>query len=357
LPIREAFKQTVTIFVDHANKPVEDLEIEAPLVSDAIETMAELEGLTFDEVRQYFRQRYSSLPIGKRKEGKVEYKDRHLFTDEIVARMQLDAGLLTNSWSAAGYFAQMLGRACRLSNPHKVLTPLIEEFTSKVLFEREVDLYSGEVDHRMRDLDVMEHIRATFTPLILDRIVHEKKRKRISQGIRLSTWKPYQATSTEKRPAVRCKRTMFNLVPCNNEFEQAFADFCDYAPDLVAFAKNAGPQKLMLDYLRPDGHRALYVPDFFVRVKNGGHLLCELKGKQDSLVPMKTRAAIEWCKAASKGQVKWQYLYVPYHLFQQSAVSTMAELMRACDPPLKSLLQEAEDNQMMCGESSQEQKW
>lgn len=345
LPIREAFKQTVTIFVDHEKKPVEELEIEIPLISDAVETIAELQGLAFDEVKQYFQQRFQPLPIGKKKEGPIEYKERHLFTDEIVARMQLDAGLLTNAWSAAGYFAQLLGRACRVSNPHKVLTPLLEQFLSKVLFEREVDLYSGEVDHRMRDADVMEHIRATFTPLILSKTVQKKERKRISQGVRLSTWKPYQASSTERRPAVPAQRTMFNLVPCENEFEQAFSDFCDFAGDVAAFAKNAGPQKLMIDYLRPDGHRSFYAPDFLVRLINGDCLLCELKGREDPLVPVKARAAAEWCKAASKGKLKWRYLYVPYHLFQQSAAGTAEELARACEPTLKALLQEAETGQ------------
>jgi type III restriction enzyme len=345
LPIREALKQTVTIFVDHEKKPVKELEIEIPLISEAVETTAELQGLTFEEIKQYFQQRYRPLPIGKKKEGLVDYKERHLFTDEIVSRMQLDAGLLTNAWSAAGYFAQMLGRACRVSNPHKVLTPLIEEFLSKLLFEREVDLYSGEVDHRMRDADVTEHIRATFTKLILSKTVQKKEPRFISQGVRLSTWKPYQATSTAKRPAVTGKRTMFNLVPCENEFEQAFTDFCDYASDIAAFAKNAGPQKLMIDYLRPDGHRALYVPDFLVRLANGSYLLCELKGKEDALVPVKARAAVEWCKAASKSKMKWQYLYVPYHLFQQSAASTIEELARACEPSVKSLIHEAETGQ------------
>jgi type III restriction enzyme len=346
LPIREVFKQTVTVFVDYANKPVEDLEIELPLVSDSIETTAELVGLTSEEVQQYFQQRYQPLPIGKKKEGPVEYKERHLFTDEIVARMQLDAGLLTNAWSAAGYFAQMLGRACHLTNPHQVLTPLVEEFLSKVLFDREVDLYSGEVDHRMRDADVLEHVRATFTKLILDRTVQKKERQRISQGQRLSTWKPYQASSTEKRPAVPATRTMFNLAPCENEFEQEFADFCDFAGDVAAFAKNAGPQKLMIDYLRPDGHRALYVPDFSVRLKDGEYLLVELKGKVDNLVPLKARTAVEWCKAASKGKVRWRYLYVPYYLFQQSAPATVEELRRACEPSLKALLEEATTRQL-----------
>ncbi|MEM4721361.1 MAG: DEAD/DEAH box helicase family protein [Candidatus Methanomethylicaceae archaeon] len=346
LPVREAFKQTVSIYVDKDNKPVEELEIEIPLITDSIATTAELQGLTFQEVKEYFQQRFQPLPIGKKKEGTVEYKERHLFTDEIVTRMQLDAGLLTHAWSAAGYFAQMLGRACRLTNPHKILTPLVEEFLSKVLFEREVDLYSGEVDHRMRDADVMEHVRATFTPLILSRTVQRKERKRISQGQRLSTWKPYQASSTEKRPAVPATRTMFNLVPCENEFEQEFVYFCEVAIDVAAFAKNAGPQKLMIDYLRPDGNRALYVPDFFVRLTNGDYFLVELKGKVDELVPLKARAAVEWCKAGSTGKNHWRYLYVPYHLFQQCAAASMEELYRACKPSLKSLIEEAATRQL-----------
>jgi type III restriction enzyme len=346
LPIREVFKQTVTIFVDCEHKNVEALDIEIPQVSDAIETIQELEGLTFEEVREYFRAKFQPLPIGKKKEGTIEYKERHLFTDEIVATMKLDAGLLNNAWSAPAYFAQMLGRACRITNPHQVLAPLIEQFISEVLFERPVDLYSGEIDHRMRDMDVLEHIRATFTPLILKRTVRQEKRQRISRGRRLSAWKPYQATSHDKRPAIQAQRTVFNLVPCDSEFEQTFTEFLDTAQDVVAFAKNAGPQKLMIDYLKPDGQRAFYVPDFFVRSKNGDHYLVELKGRQDELVPLKATAAVEWCKVASNKETRWHYLYVPYYLFQQSTASTIAELARACEPALKALLNEWSSKQL-----------
>ncbi len=346
LPIRDVFKQSVTIFVDHAKKPVETLEIELPRVSDSIETTAELQGLTFEDVRKYFDDHFRVLPVGQKKQGQVEYKERHLFTDEIISRMQIDAGLLTNAWSAASYFAQMLGRACHLSNFHQALTPLVEDFITKVLFEREVNLFGGEVDHRMRDIDVIEHIRATFIPLIMERTVHKKARRRLTQVLKLSTWQPYQATSTANRPAVQAKRTMFNLSPCENEFERAFVDFCDFASDIKSFAKNSGPQKLMIDYLRPDGYSALYIPDFFVRLNNDDYLLCELKGKEDVLVPRKARAAMEWCKASSKGKVKWRYCYIPYYLFQQSAAGSMEELARACEPSLKALIQEAEKLQM-----------
>jgi type III restriction enzyme len=346
LPVREVFKQTVTIFVDHENKDVQALDIELPLVSDAVETTSELQGLTFEEVERYFRAHFQPLPIGQKREEPIEYKERHLFTDEIVATMKLDAGLLNNAWSAPAYFARMLGRACRISNAHQALAPLIGRFIAEVLFERPVDLYSGEVDHRMRDLDVMEHIRATFTPLILQRTVRQEKRRRISRGQPISAWKPYQATSTDKRPALPANKTLFNLVPCDSEFEQAFADFLDTAQDVIAFAKNAGPQKLMIDYLKPDGQRAFYVPDFFVRTASGDHYLVELKGRQDELVPLKARAAVEWCKTASGEDVHWHYLYVPYHFFQQGAAATIEELARACAPALKALLDEWETRQM-----------
>lgn len=345
MPVRDVFKQSTTIFVDYENKPVADLDITLPSLTDAVDTTTELQGLTIDEVQDYFDDHYKVLPIGTKRTTPIEYKERHLFTDEIVAQMQLDAGLLGNGWSAPSYFAQMLGRACHVSNAAQALTPLVEDFLSRVLFEREVNLYNGEVDHRMRDVDVAEHVRATFTPLILQKTVTKKARQRGGESRPLSAWQPYQATSSDKRPAVQAKSTLFNLVPCDNAFEQEFADFCDYASDVVAFAKNAGPQKFTLDYLRPDGHRALYTPDFFTRRADGRMYLVELKGREDPLVPVKARAAVEWCKTASHAKQKWEYLYVPYYLFQQSPASAIEELARACAPALRDLVREADTGQ------------
>jgi type III restriction enzyme len=317
------------------------LDIALPTISDAIQTTNTLEGLTFEDVQDAFKRRgLKPLPVGQPRNTPIEYEERHLFTNEVVARMDLDPGLLANAWSAPAYFARMLGRACQITNPHAVLAPLIERFICEVLFERPVSLYGGEVDRRMRDMDVIEHIRAVFTPLILSRTVRRHARQQLSQRQLLSSWKPYQVTSNEKRPAVPAARTLFNLVPCENDFERAFVAFLDQAGDVVAFAKNAGPQKLMIDYLKPDGQRGLYAPDFFARAADGTHYLIELKGRQDNLVTLKARAANEWCQAASASGARWEYLYVLYEHFQPSAVKTIAELARACAPAMSALLAE-----------------
>jgi type III restriction enzyme len=347
LPVRDVFKQTVTIYVDREHKDVAVLDIILPLLSDAVETTSELKGLTFKEVAEHFRNRFQPLPVGKKSTQPIVYQERHLFTDEIIATIKLDPGLLRNAWSAPAYFAKMLGRVCHITNAHQALTPLIERFIAEVLFERQVDLYSGEVDHRMGDPDVMEYVRATFTPLILQKTVRQKKPLLVdSNGQPLSTWRPYQATSTEKRPAIPAARTIFNLVPCDNALEQAFVKFLDTAQDVVSFAKNAGPQKLMIDYIKPDGQRALYVPDFLVRAKGGEHYLVELKGRVDDFVPLKARAAREWCKTACRKGVRWHYLYVPEYVFEQGIAATIEKFARSCEPALKALLEEWETKQL-----------
>lgn len=343
--LTEEEKQTVSIYVDWEHKPVTELEIAWPQVTEAYVSRPELEELTFEEIRDYFRKNFKPLPVREESAQELVYQERHILTDEIVAQWKIPLGLLEKAYLAADYFAQMLGRLCHLPSPTRKLKPLLERFLAEVLFERPVDLYSGEVDHRMKDRDVLAYVQATFEPLLRRKLICQQERERLPQQHRLSEWRPYQATATPDRPAVDASRTMFNLVPCDNGFEQEFVEFCDYAPDVAAFARNAGPQKLMIDYLRPTGQSALYAPDFFVRLTDGRYLLVELKGRADDDVAVKARAAVEWCKAASSAEVFWDYLYVPYETFQDIGFSPMEELLGACQPALQKLLAEAEIQQ------------
>jgi type III restriction enzyme len=189
--------QTVTIFVDHKKK-VDELEIIIPTVSDSIQTTSTIEGLTFEAVRDSFDRRFSKLPIREVRSGTIKFEERTLFTDEVVKQFELDRGLLQMGSTAISVYAREIEKVCRLQNSFAVLAPLIEQFVQDVLFERPVNLYSGEVDHRMGDTDVAEHIRATFTPLIRSATVLEQKRKRLQTGGQVSQWKNFQATATDR---------------------------------------------------------------------------------------------------------------------------------------------------------------
>ena len=122
--------------------------------------------------------------------------------------------------------------------------------------------------------------------------------------------------------------------------------FLDFATDVSAFAKNAGPQALRIDFLSPEGRRSVYTPDFLVRESDRHYLLAETKGRVDRDVPSKARAAIEWCKAASTKKTKWRYVYVPQEVFEQVRGNSVEELARACTPALAQIIKEAASPQL-----------
>ena len=149
-------------------------------------------------------------------------------------------------------------------------------------------------------------------------------------------------TLSERRPALPATRTLFNLVTCNLDLEVGLTQFCERANDVAAFAKNAGPQCLRIDYLANGERLAFYTPDFFIRTLNGHYYLVETKGREDRDVPTKAKAAIAWCEAASSEAVQWHYLYVPQGVFERMTGQSVAELERACQPALVNLSQSEE---------------
>lgn len=79
-----------------------------------------------------------------------------------------------------------------------------------------------------------------------------------------------------------------------------------------------------IDYLTLDLRLTFYRPDFFVRMDTGEYARVESKGRQDSDVPRKAAAAVEWCKAASKSGAKWQYVFTPQNVMERLCSNTFA---------------------------------
>lgn len=329
---------TVTIFPDET-KDFEKLDIVLPALTAAHEIQPRLEGLTIEDVRAAFKP-YKPLPLGKASTADIEYEGRALITDELVESMRISLPLLQNGITAISFFVRELEAACRVQSTHTVLAPLLQTFLGEVLFGEKVSLVDPRLTGRLSDQDVREHIRAVFIPLIRERTVTTEKRRVKGSPQTLRHWKPYQATFSENRPVEKAARTLFNLVPCNRSLEVATTKFLDKAPDVAAFAKNAGPQAVRIDYLTADHRLAFYTPDFFARDPEGAYFLIETKGRQDQDVPRKASAAIEWCKTASKSGTRWHYVFVPQAIMEGLTSSRFADLTRACAPALQNLLSE-----------------
>lgn len=338
-------KTTVTIFPDKEHKDFVALEILLPAVSGGFSRTASIEGLTIEDVRKQFA-RYRPLPVGEVRAEEIHYEGRHLITDELVESMKIRLPLLENGMGAVSFYREELERICGLRGTHLVLAPLLETFFTEILFEEKLTLFDSRLLNRIGDADVREHVRATFVPLILKRTTVKEERKAVGAGKSVSLWKPFQVTHSAHRPAIPAGRTLFNLAPCNRDLEVAMCKFLDVAPDVAAFCKNAGPQSLRVDYLSGNGQLAFYTPDFLARLSSDHYTLVETKGRVDKDVPLKARAAVAWCKAASKGKIKWSYLYVPQQTFEAFGDNRLEVLARSCEPALQDLIDEAAEPQM-----------
>jgi type III restriction enzyme len=332
---------TISIFPDAAHKDVSALEIEVPRLSAATRTLPVLAPIAEAEVREAFKP-YKRLPLTEKGVVEMQYEGRHLITGEVIEHMKVSLALLESGVGAVSFFEQELEYVCKVKNTHTVLGPLLQLFFEKILFEREASIFDRLLVARLSDSDVREHVRAVFVPLIRRKILQEQIRAPEAGPIRLSSWRPYQVTVSERRPVQQSARTLFNLVSCNRTLEVAFAELCSRAEDVAAYAKNAGPQCLRIDYLSEGSRLAFYTPDFFVRTKKGGYYLVETKGQVDRDVPVKARAAMEWCKAASGKKVRWEYLYVPEDAFQRFSGNSVSELARTCAPALQDLVHREE---------------
>ena len=338
-------KSTVTIFPDRENKDVKRLDVVLPAVSVGYTRTPKLENLIIEDIRREFS-KYSPLPLGNKRAEEIQYEGRHLFTNEIVEKMNIRLPLLESGIGAVSYYREELEHIAGLRGTHKILAPLLETFITEILFEERVTLFDSRLLIRLADSDVREHIRATFVPLILARTTIKEERKPLGEGVSVSVWKPFQVTHSENHPAIPAEHTLFNLVPCNREFEVAMSQFLDHAPDVKAFCKNAGPQALRIDYLSQKGRLALYTPDFMARLNRKEYVLIETKGREDRNVSLKARAAVAWCEAASQEREKWTYLYVPQAVFEDLTGNKLKILIQMCKPSLQHLLNETMSPQL-----------
>lgn len=326
---------TVSIFPDPA-KDQKALEILIPRLTAATQTLAVLGPVSEAEVRGAFA-KYKPLPLGERGPDEVPYEGRHLITGEVVERMKVNLALLDSGVGAVSFYVQELEYIAKVKGTHSMLAPLLQVFLEQILFGPGHSIFDPVLVARLSDSDVREHVRAVFVPLIRAKTLQQQIRTPDAAPLAVSSWRPFQVTASERRPVLKSERTLFNLVPCNRSLEQALVEFVGKATDVSAFAKNAGPQALRIDYLADGQRLAFYTPDFFVRI-GSTMFLVETKGQIDREVPAKAKAAVEWCKSATSKATKWEYVFVPEGVFQRFQGASFGEMARMCAPSLQDLL-------------------
>lgn len=154
----------------------------------------------------------------------------------------------------------------------------------------------------------------TFVEALRKMVIAELEPQLLHAGRPLSETRPFPWS----RPTLAADKCIFNLVPCDNDFEKEFAQFLQKAPDVQRFAKLPEQFGFAIEYTDSAGNLRYYEPDFVALTDDGLHYIVETKGLEDTNVANKDRAAQLWCENTTRLAGKpWAYLKVLQTAYRQ----------------------------------------
>jgi type III restriction enzyme len=225
-----------------------------------------------------------------------------------------------------GYYARRIASEVKLPSQFASLAPKVRDFFENKAFGRWVDL-NDMVTMRAMSTQVASYVCIQeFSRVLKQLSIADQEPQLLAPDRLLSTCQPFPWS----RKVYEANHCVFNMVPCDNDFERAFARFLDNADDVTAFAKLPQPFGFSIDYVDGGMNLRSYYPDFVVIDSTGRHWLIETKGMESAEVSQKDAAANNWCEnASSLTEVAWSYLKIPqkgFEVLQPRHLSDLAAL-------------------------------
>jgi type III restriction enzyme len=203
------------------------------------------------------------------------------------------------------------------------LAPKVREFFEQKAFGHQVDLNDPVIVKAMSTAVAHYVCVDVFKKALQALTIEEQKPQLLEPERLLSSCQPFPWS----RPVWEGQKCIFNLVPCDNDFEREFAKFLDNAKDVKAFAKLPKAFGFTIEYTDTAMNLRNYEPDFVAIDAAAVHWLLESKGQENVDVLRKDVAAPRWCENASKlTDTKWRYAKIPQKEFETLQPSRLADL-------------------------------
>ncbi len=250
------------------------------------------------------------------------YEGKDLLTSETLFERIYTIPTPQTSQEVVAYYANIIAKEAKLPSQFAALAPKVRDFLKFRAFGREVDLDSPELLRAISQrLHQMVTIKA-FLDALREKLAQPQEPVLEGVGRKLSSIEPFPWSNN----APACRKTVFNRVPCDSNFEADFARFLDKAPDVARFAKLPLQFGFSIPYADTRGNLRHYYPDFVVVDDDGVSYLLETKGLEDTEVARKDRSAIIWTEQATAltGQ-EWRYVKVLQGGFQDLTPCTFAD--------------------------------
>jgi type III restriction enzyme len=213
-----------------------------------------------------------------------------------------------------GYYARRIAQDVKLPSQFAALAPKVREFLETKAFGATVELNDPTIIKAISS-NVAQYVTVkTFVEALRRLVVTELEPQLLHAGRALSETAPFPWS----RPTLAADKSIFNLVPCDNEFEKEFALFLQKASDVERFAKLPEQFGFVIEYTDGVSNLRYYEPDFVVLTSDGIHTIVETKGLEDTNVVNKDRAAKLWCENTTRLTGKpWAYLKVLQSAYKQ----------------------------------------
>ncbi|MFN8484670.1 MAG: DEAD/DEAH box helicase family protein [Anaerolineae bacterium] len=314
--------QTIQVVTER----IDDYDIAIPILTPRVERKKDIRSVIDDLDIGKIKLAYPlKLDTSVVPPDSFTYEGRDVIDDRVIVSREYKMPQAHTSGEIIAFYAQMIAQALKLPTQFAALVPKIEQFLREKAFGQEVDLDSKVVLQSLNRANVLAFTERVFLRLLRPRLTEEREVVVGGEQRWLSTTPPFPWSGK----VADVGKTLFNVTPCANDYEMAFAHFLAKAPDVAAFANvgNLTPN-LAIEYLDAEANLRYYEPDFVARDRAGVHWLLEPKGREDLDVAVKETRARQWCQdATALTGIHWEYLKVLQDDFTTFKPQTLEELV------------------------------
>lgn len=316
----------IVIEVDKENmkKDIETLDIELPILTPRI--YREYKNLSELRINEFEFKPVVEKEFTKQQQKEIVFKD--ISTDEQSHTTIMDTNIVPNATNVVWYFTRSIMKELRLFSWYDILYWLVKHFVQYNLFWKEVDLSDLNILRNLSEVEVTRTITETFKREINKLTILDRWEAEIKNYIKISKTRPFMVNN---QAIFVPKKSVFNKIIWDSNFELQFASFLDRCEDIISFAKNYLWVEFKIDYKNADGNIANYYPDFLVKKDQKTIYIIETKGREDLDDRLKIERLKQYCEDANsreKKKITYKMLYIKQEDYEKYTPRNFEECIK-----------------------------
>lgn len=311
---------------DNPKKDIEKLDIEIPVMTPRIQR--EYKNLASLDVSTFGNAKVKVKTFSEEEKREIVFKD---VVDEKTHHTTVLTGEIEPDYqSVIGFFAQAVMRDLRLFGCYDILFGKVKEFVQNNMFDQPVNLSDLNLLRNLSEIEYVRLIKDSFKKAINDLTVEDKGDTEIKNYLKISEARPFVVND---KSFLIPKKSVFNKIVGDSNFELEFAGFLETCDDVVSFAKNFQNKEasaLRIEYKNSEGFIATYYPDFFIKKDDKTVYIVETKGREEGDDKLKFERLEMWCKDVNNRQsrVAYRALYIKQDEWGKDRLKNFDEVVR-----------------------------